>query len=312
MHCFIKNATDGSGQSVKEPIFLIGAPRSGTTIIFSLFATHPELAWFSHHQDAWPAIPILGLTNRLCTWLGPRLEREQAKGWRKMLPFPSEAWFLWKKCCGDKFLYDPLTHVEPSVNESARITSLTERILMLQGKSRFAAKLTGPPRISYLNRIFQDAIFIHIIRDGRAVVHSLMNVRFWKVGGGLERPWWNGFPDEYYDVWESEGRTPELLAALQWRYLHELYMQEIRHFPQNRCIEVRYEDFSRNPLKTLQEIYCKCGLGYHPGLEGFIKQRPVRNMNDKWRRSLPAEKIKRIEAVVGDVLAIYGYGTVGA
>src|SRR5690242_7881820 len=35
-----------------KPIFIVGAPRSGTTLLYDLMASHKDLAWFSQHDIA--------------------------------------------------------------------------------------------------------------------------------------------------------------------------------------------------------------------------------------------------------------------
>ena len=52
--------------------------------------------------------------------------------------------------------------------------------LLVRKRNRLLIKITGWPRIGYLNEIFSDAKFIHILRDGRAVANSLINVEFWR------------------------------------------------------------------------------------------------------------------------------------
>ena len=39
---------------LSKPIFLIGCPRSGTTVISESIYVHPELGWFSHYFDNYP------------------------------------------------------------------------------------------------------------------------------------------------------------------------------------------------------------------------------------------------------------------
>jgi len=46
------------------------------------------------------------------------------------------------------------------------------------------------PRIGFLQAIFPDAKFIHIVRDGCAVANSRMNAPFWKGWQGLNT--WGG------------------------------------------------------------------------------------------------------------------------
>lgn len=49
-------------------------------------------------------------------------------------------------------------------------------------RNRLLFKITGWPRVGFLHEIFEDAKFIHLIRDGRAVAYSL-----------LQQPWWEGW-----------------------------------------------------------------------------------------------------------------------
>ena len=35
---------------ILKPIFIVGAPRSGTTLLYDLLAQHPTLGWFSNYS----------------------------------------------------------------------------------------------------------------------------------------------------------------------------------------------------------------------------------------------------------------------
>ena len=134
-------------------------------------------------------------------------------------------------------------------------------LLRFQGRSRFVTKITGPPRIGYLTSVFPDAIFVHVVRDGRAVVNSLLNVDFWIEGGGYDRPWWrNGLQEGWETEWKSFGSSPISLAALQWRTIMEVTDWERRRISSNQYFEVRYEDFLADPHRTLELVAQFCDV----------------------------------------------------
>jgi hypothetical protein len=54
---------------------------------------------------------------------------------------------------------------------------------LVQGKPLFLHKFTGWPRTGFIRAVFPDARFIHIVRDGRAVVASEIRTSWW--GGYL-------------------------------------------------------------------------------------------------------------------------------
>lgn len=187
--------------------------------------------------------------------------------------------------------------------------SSTESLRKFQGRSRFSCKLTGPGRIHYLNSIFPDAIFVHLIRAGRAVSESLMRVPFWEKGGGLEAPYWcDGFPDELLDIWKGECSSPELLAALQWKRIIDTIRSEAAQLDANRYHEVKYEDFVAAPADTSEELYGHCRLSVDSGQIGEVSKRLVKQgMNDK-KSGLSDDAISMLGRHVGDLLCDLGYG----
>ncbi|MHC4474808.1 MAG: sulfotransferase [Planctomycetota bacterium] len=48
-----------------RPIFIIGSPRSGTTLVLEVMATHEELAWVSNAVNIAPRHLYLSLVNDL-------------------------------------------------------------------------------------------------------------------------------------------------------------------------------------------------------------------------------------------------------
>jgi len=201
-----------------EPIFFIGMPRSGTSIIQEAFCRHESLGWLSNYTAHFPSLPRLTAVHRLFGSLqGQRNQGQMLTFYNKLLPRPSESYPVWERIFGRKFLYTCMEGVTPTPGETDRARSYVARLLGAQGRARLCAKLTGPPRIEFLSGIFEGAFFVDIIRDPRAVVASLMvdKDQFWKKSGE-ESPFW----DCRYDradraLWEQSGRMPAVLAALQ-------------------------------------------------------------------------------------------------
>ncbi len=293
---------------IDRPIFLIGCPRSGTTVIFEALSIHPEVGWFSHYFDKRPNHPWVNILNRYTNL--PFFKIELKKG-RRLFPFipePTEAWNLWSISCGDKFLYNSLTEVEPTLAEKESVSNLIYNTIKYQGKKRFIAKLTGPPRIRYLKKIFPDAIFINIIRDGRAVVNSLLNVSFWQERNGYNQPWWGNFPNDYYTKWLKTGKKPSTLAALEWKHVIELTELESSNLSSEEYMTIKYEDFIATTDKIINSILDFCSLNYHKNVAAQLKNLKVRNMNYKWKEKFHSEEINMLEELIGDVLQRLHYG----
>jgi hypothetical protein len=307
--------------AVERPIFFIGMPRSGTTIMFEVFAAHPDLGWFSQYFNRLSRFPSLALLSRIAD-IDPRLRRrsERSDQRRRLSNYlrvgPSEAYFAWKRYSGSKFLDDFLVDTRASAEERARLHATISRILRYQGKSRFAAKVTGPPRIGYLTSLFGDARFVHVIRDARAVVQSLMRVPFWRDTSRLREPaWHNGLTRDELDIWERLGRSPLALAALEWRAVIRTARREASQLGRessqlasDRYREVRYEDFVSDPHAVLDQLISFCHLRQCAAPHEFLDMRfELRNMNRQSRDGFSAAEMRLFDEVAGDLLVELGY-----
>ena len=288
--------------------------RSGTTLLFECLATHPDVGWFAHHANRLPAHPALYALNRLCDislFFRKAIERsDQSRSLVEKLRLgPAEAYETWAMLCGEKFRYEYLLGVTATDEERSGVQRLVSEVLRWSGKWRFAAKLTGPPRIGYLSSLFPDAIFIHVVRDGRAVAHSLLNVGFWRDTRRMHEPAWRGgFPGEYERLWRESGGSPLALAALQWRNIVEVARTESAALPPGSYHEVRYEDFLAAPETALGDLLRHCELPPSRRVLEFLRRRfELRDMNVRHRDRLSASEHELMESLIGPCLRSLGY-----
>lgn len=290
-------------------------PRSGTTVIFEIFAARRDLAWFSGHLQRAPGVPPLAILSRMAD-LTPAMRRsvsrsDQIRPWLERLRVgPVEAYPFWERCCGEKFRYDYLLGVDASPAEADCVRTTVSKILRYQGKPRFAAKVTGPGRIGYLSSIFPDARFVQVVRDGRAVVQSLMRVPWWRERRRMHQPAWrNGLAEADVDDWERSGKTPLALAAVQWRRVLESTRQEAARVAPERYAEVHYERFVADPQGVLNAAASCCELPHSPEAEDFLETRfELQDMNFQWQERFDDGEISVLNELMGPTLSEFGYG----
>jgi hypothetical protein len=181
--------------------------------------------------------------------------------------------------------------------------------LKYQGKNRFFTKFTGPPRICYLNSIFPDAHYIHVIRDPRGVVFSLLKVKFWREGHGLLRPWWrNGMPHAYLREWKASGRSSAALAAVQWKRVVEQTWEEKELISPESFLEVRYEDFTEDPHEILSLVFEKLHLPDSDEAHRYVTSiGKLRNMNYKYKKYLHVDDVAMIKQCTCQTAKRAGY-----
>ena len=189
-----------------------------------------------------------------------------------------------------------LLSVTASEGQRRRVRGRVRRTLLLQGKPRFCAKLTGPGRIGFLTSIFPEARFVHVIRDPRAVVDSLLRVRFWRETGRYTQPAWRGgLTDADLAAWHRYD-TPEALAAVQWGAVLRTTRAEAATLRPGAYRELHYEDFVTDPVRRLRELFEFADLADDPNAHEFVAERlRVRDLSQGWRERLPAERVGEIE-----------------
>lgn len=283
-------------------IFVIGSGRSGTTLLYDLLATHPEVAWFSLLSNRSPTSRWRVNAHRLLDVpiAGERLRSAIVRptGWAPVLGLiPSEGEDIYEGHCG--FRQDTRTTEDDwTAGSEARLKDTMTMHLRITGKGRFLSKRTSnTQRLRLISRMFPDARFVHIIRDGRAVALSYSRVDWWP-GTVL---WWAGAtPAELV----AGGRDPLEVAALHWKHNTEEVLANagtLGHYS-----EVRYEDLVADPVGTVLRVMDFCDLARDQVFEARLPRR-LPDMNRKWRSALDEGQWEVVETAAGPTLARLGY-----
>ena len=156
--------------SHKGPVFIVGAPRSGTTLLQYMLRAHPALSLPTGESHFF--IPLY----RHAAQYG---DLSQADNVRRVLRAmeAQSAEFLYTDLHGLKFDVETLTR--EFVTEGRRtirdiITGLFEKNAVGEGKPRWGDKT--PYYVLHIPKLLEwwpDAQIIHIVRDGRDVALSM-------------------------------------------------------------------------------------------------------------------------------------------
>ncbi len=268
---------------LSRPIIVFGTGRSGTTIISEALFRHPDLAWPSNYDHLRPGKAYASLVrwlfdNPFYRYEGKKEQLHKAGFLNRYAFKPGESYSMWEAITGseidfsrgfllDERLSDPQKH---------QLLSFFDAMVRFQGRSRLAFKLTGPARMGFLLDLFPDARFIHIRRDAVPTISSWLKVEFWQ-DKGMDQLWWQGAysPDEQQFAEGLVGR-PELLGALQYRKLNQVFEIEAARW-RPALLEIRYEDFVLNPRTALQEMLDFSDLKPSRWIDRYLTNNPVRS-----------------------------------
>jgi len=273
-----------------SPIFVIGCHRSGTNLLYDTLMSAGGFALYRGYLPVYKMlIPRFGSFDKL------QNRRRLMKAWIRSKGFRRSnldaGWLM------DKVLRECRTG-----GDFIRITM--EEIARQQHVIRWA--VYDPDNVHYVRQIKRDipeALFVHILRDGRDIALSLS-----KMGGF--RP----FP------WDRSGRGL-LPTALYWEWTVRQGRKYGREIPSD-YLEVRYEDLAGEPRRALASLsqfldhdldydrIQRAGLGRVSDTNSTFKdEEPESRANpvNRWKQRLARQEVAAVEGLVGECLDQAGY-----
>lgn len=269
------------------PFFVVGCPRSGTTLLQRMLDAHGELAitpethfvrrfWLrrlsygSLHRDASyrrliddvvsvPEFADMGLdasSYREQAWAGPRSYAH---------------------------LFDLLLRQFGSTRGVRRVGEKTP------SHARFIGTLT---------RFFPGAKFVHIVRDPRAVVSSWRNV-----------PWSTGLPGTDAEVWRRHVAAVRVSSSTRGSAIHTLSYERLVEQPEAALRDLcSFLEVSFDPrmLRFHERELGSLDLEREPWKASAAKPLDTAPI-DRWRKELSAASVAQIEAVAWFEMKRQGY-----
>jgi len=286
--------------------FVLGTGRCGSSLVHEVIARHPDAGFVSNLDDRLASLDLLGRCNsQLYRRVPPALTRKGR--WRYA---PSEAYNLLDRTVSP-IISRPvrdLTALDVTPWLEGRLRAFFLRRLAAQGRPRFVHKLTGWPRIGLLREVFPRARFLHVVRDGRAVANSWVQMPWWLGHRGPEQWQWGPLAPQQAEAWQRTGRSFVALAGIAWTILADAFEGAAAAVPPAQWLQVRYEDVVAEPRPTFARLLDFAGLDWSPALErSFNRYDFTPSRSQAFRRELTASQVRQLEDVLQPTLAGYGY-----
>jgi len=286
--------------------WMLGTGRCGSTLVHEVVARHPDVGFVSNLEDNTAWLGWTGRFNRRLFDVVPNRLTEKGR----IRYAPSEAYHLLDREVSPLLStpFRDLTAADATPWLADRFRGLFEEKAVAAGRPLFLHKFTGWPRSGFVGAAIPDSRYVHVVRDGRAVANSWLQMEWWL---GHRGPWdwaWGPLPPAYEAEWEASGRSFAVLAALAWKILLDAFDAARAKIPDDRWLEIRYEDVLDDPRARFSEILEFLGLPWNARFErGLGRYEFRREAAGAFRRHLDAETLARIEGCLAGHLARYGY-----
>lgn len=272
-------------------LFVVGCPRSGTTLLQRMLDHHPQLAVANDSHFIPQAIEAVAvgvdptLTSELVEWV-----RTYRRFYRLDL--------------SDAAVYEAAAKAR---TYREFVSALYSEYGRLRGKPLAGEKTPDYVRhLPRLHALFPWVRTIHLIRDGRAVALSTLEwAREDKGPGKLE-------------LWREE---PVAVCALWWRWQVSTGQHDGAALSPAQYREVKYEDLVARPEEILRALaaflelpfaqemltYYAGKVRYQPGLSAKKAWLPPTPGLRDWRTQMKERDVELFEALAGDLLSALGY-----
>jgi len=256
---------------LKYPVMLvIGAPRSGTTILMQWLASTGLIAYPSNLLSRFFASPYVGariqqlLTdpnfrfgNELAFAGGTDAEFASTLGKTEGLLAPNEFWYFWRRFIPN----EQPEQLSPEEEASIDVDGFRRGIAAIQlaFDKPFATKgIILQYNLSKLQEILPRCLFLHTKRDGVFNAQSLVEAR--RTYYGDIEAWYSARPPGYEELLE---RDPYVQVAGQIHLTNESIRQQFDDCDDANKLTVAYEEFCANPTRVFSQIVEKlAGLDY--------------------------------------------------
>lgn len=308
----------GSVVSIERPVIVLGGPRSGTTLLFSMLSSHPDV-WslyreseplFERHfhpaRQGWDRGNRLDVTDATPEVVADLRDEFERRSTNRQIVAGGVASQIYRGGRIERLLWRSGPLWSPVRPSAVRLVEKTPKNCL---------------RVPFLRELFPDASFVVLTRDPRPCIASL--IEGWNDPTGRYRTYdlpvplsIGGYTGTSWNFllppgWERHvASTLAEVAAFQYCASYGTALDDLVGVPADRVHTVAYEELVADPVGVLGSICAAVGLEPKGGALRIAETMPAINARsapsaDKWRRH--EDDVLRVMPTVRAVAERLGY-----
>lgn len=304
----------------KEPVFIIGHWRSGTTFIHDLLSQDPNFFYQNKYQNFFSDNflttekffkPVL---SKFIDFISPLKQWESGFSKSMELDFPSESdtaliaeisefTYHWahlfpksyKKYFNKYLFLENITDQELEEWKYAMRTMLN-KVYLKHNDGRLLIKNPGDTaRIKYLLDIYPSAKFIFIHRNPYDVFYS--NLKLWT------------YVNQTVSLQQITDKEKKDIVLYIYKKLHQNYLEQKHVLDDNQLVQISYKNIVNHPLDTLEHIYDTLNLrdNFNKALPLFKSFAEKNSSSNKRNYNYNNTDIQKINSCWDFAFNLWGY-----
>ncbi len=273
-------------QEIKEPVFIVGNFRSGTTFLHRLLNKDNRSTSFTswelymapsvvgrkvsqwllrvNHAIGNPARWVIALFDRIVEndavmhKIGlEEVEEDSQVMFQIWSSFDLLAFFPFPNLVRKYIYYDDQIPAEEKARDMQYYAEIIKKHIYAHGGRRYISKSPShSPKVKTLHQFFPDAKFINIVRNPLQVIPSTISLYSKHCRN-------YGDPEEEYNLQESV-----IEHSKHW-YLYP--HQYLKSLPRDQYIRVYYKDLVADPEGTIRKIYKRFNFNISPEYANLLR-----------------------------------------
>ncbi|MBN2346553.1 MAG: sulfotransferase [Candidatus Aminicenantes bacterium] len=218
------------------PLFIVGVPRSGTTVVYQHLVNNRRFAFFSNLAKAYPRSPLMA---SLWTLAVHRFRRsyESRFGIIPGASSPSDGWEIFHRWFPERDLSQ-----ETAWDKLPELPAIVRGLERLYRAPFINKNNSNSIRIPALSSIFPDSLYVHVRREMLANVSSLLRAR--QAHGIPLGSWWGALPPRF---WRHPFHDEIEQAVFQVCDVAHEIETTLAQLPSRRWLALDYESFCTDP-----------------------------------------------------------------
>ncbi len=305
---------------IKKPVIIIGCPRSGTSLLFTILSASKHLwSLYRESNDIWE--DFYKFTGK--EFNNEVLTREDLNEESKEFLLQEFHKYSFNNYYIGYFIREYLQKNNSLKTLSVPITqaNLLYKKLIAQEYRLIEKTPKNCFRISFINKLFDDCKFIFLKRDGRSNINSL--IEGWLANGkylrmknpslSLNIKGYNGKGWNFVmpPAWENyANKSLEEVCAFQWISSNKKAIEGLKEIEDKRKLSISYEELTENTSTTIRKICDFIEIPFVHNLKEISDDPPRVNyvtkpQREKWRKN--SHLIENVYPQIEPIMKELGY-----